>query len=118
MSAEVRVTDPNTGGQKGMKPERFELLPWDALEEVARVYHYGASKYEDHNWRRGYRWSLSVGACFRHVARFVIGEDRDPESGCLHMAHAAFHCLTLISYVLHGSGTDDRWRGTRTPPTP
>lgn len=108
MGTEVRVTDPVTGGQKGIKPERFDLFPFDALEEVARVYGYGASKYADDNWLKGYRWRLSMGALLRHVARFALGEDRDPETGCLHLAHAAWHCLTLITFTLRGLGTDDR----------
>jgi hypothetical protein len=105
---EVRVTDPITGGQKGTKPERFELLPWWALEEVARVYAFGAQKYQDHNWLKGYRWSLSIGALLRHTAKFFSGETHDPESGLHHLAHAVFHCLTLITYGQFGLGTDDR----------
>lgn len=106
--SEVCITDPVTGAQKGQKQERFDLLPWDALEEVARVYGFGATKYEDWNWLKGYRWSLSFGALVRHVARAILGEDRDPESGCLHLAHAAWHCLTLITFLMRGLGMDDR----------
>lgn len=105
---EVRITDPSTGGQKGMKPERFELLPWDAMQEVARVYAKGAEKYAEHNWLKGYKWSLSIGAAFRHLALVALGEDRDPETGCLHAACVAFHALALITFSLRGLGTDDR----------
>lgn len=112
-SAEVRVTDLKTGGQKGRKPERFELLPWDALEEVARVYAAGAAKYDDRNWERGYAWSLSFGALFRHAAKAVMGEDVDAETGCLHMACVVFHALALIAFLKRGAGTDDR--ATRAP---
>lgn len=106
--AEVRVTDPSTGGEKGMKEERFELLPWGALHEVARVYHFGASKYADDNWRKGYKWRLSIGALMRHVALFACGESLDRESKLHHLAHACFHCLTLITFEHNGLGTDDR----------
>jgi hypothetical protein len=111
---EIRCTDPHTGGQKGQKPERFELLPWDALEEVARVYDYGARKYNDDNWLLGYPWRWSLGALARHTARMMVGEDRDPESSLLHAAHAAFHCLTLITFALRRLGTDDRRKATLT----
>ena len=105
---EVRVTDPVTGGQKGQKDERFDLVPWDAMEEVARVYGVGAKKYDDHNWLKGYKWSLSLGALLRHVAKWAVGIDRDSETGCHHLAHAAWHCLTLLTFTMRKLGTDDR----------
>jgi hypothetical protein len=115
MSAgEVRTVSA-TGGEKGVKPERFDLMPWDALEEVARCYHFGTTKYAPDNWLRGYEWRKSLGAAFRHLAKFALGEDRDPESGCLHVAHAAWHCLTLATFFLRKLGTDDRAKRNTKP---
>lgn len=105
---EVRVTDPDTGGQKGRKPERYGLIPVPALAEVARVYSFGAEKYDDNNWRKGYAWSLSYDALQRHVNAFWSGEEFDPESGLHHLAHAAFHLFTLMTYHNDGLGKDDR----------
>lgn len=110
VASEVRITDPNTGGQKCQKPERFELLPAAALQEIARVYAFGAKKYADHNWAKGYDWGLSIGALERHVAEFKKCNDLDDESGLHHLAHAAFHCLTLITFSIYGLGTDSRLR--------
>jgi hypothetical protein len=117
-TGEVRVTNPDTGGEKGMKPERFGLLPWGALGTVARVYHYGAGKYAPHNWRRGYAWSLSYEAAFRHLAAFVEGEDLDPESGLPHLAHATFHLLALLVFMVEHPELDDRYSATGVPDTP
>ena len=110
MSNERIVEDPKTGGLKGMKDERFELLPWSALGEVARVYGYGAIKYAEHNWRKGYRWSLSIGAMLRHIALYAAGQSYDSESGRHHMGHVVFHALTLITFEQENLGTDDRVR--------
>ena len=110
LSGEVRVTDPETGGQKGRKPERWDLLPYAALDELARVYAFGAEKYEAHNYLRGYAWSLSLGALQRHVSRWAQGVDTDDETGLHHLAHAAWHCLALLMFAHHDLGTDDRWR--------
>jgi len=107
-TGEVRITDPKTGGQKGQKPERYDLFPFDALDEVARVYGVGAKKYSDDNWLKGYSWRLSLGALLRHVSRFAQGEDRDAETGCLHLALAAWHCFTLLTFYMRSLGTDDR----------
>lgn len=109
--SEIRITDPTTGGQKGQKPERFDLIPWDALQEVARVYGKGAEKYEPNNWLRGYKWSLSFGALLRHVTQFWLGKEYDDGpggTGCRHLACAAFHCLALMTFSMRKLGTDDR----------
>lgn len=108
---EVRVVDPVTGGAKGTKPRRYELLPWDAVGQIAEVYAFGATKYDDNNWRKGYKWSLSFGAMVRHLEAFWNGEDTDPESGLPHLAHAGFHILALLTYSTDGKGTDDRYKG-------
>lgn len=107
---EVRVTDPETGGQKGRKPERWDLMPYAALDELARVYAFGAEKYSAHNYLRGYAWSLSLGALQRHVSQWAQGRDRDEETGLHHLAHAAWHCLALLMFDRHDLGTDDRWQ--------
>lgn len=105
---EERITNPQTGGQKGRKPERYELLPFDVLAEVARVYAMGASKYEDDNWKLGYDYGLSFGALMRHITAWWEGENNDLESGESHLAHAVFHCFTLMWFEMHGEGFDDR----------
>lgn len=105
--SEVRVTDPTTGGQKGQKLERFDLVPAAAMEEVARVYGRGAEKYEARNWERGYNWGLSLAALERHLAKFKQGESRD-ELDNHHLACVVFHALALITFERFNLGTDDR----------
>lgn len=95
---EVRVTAPS-GGQKGSKPARFDLIPGDALWKVAELYGRGADKYEDRNWERGYDWSLSFAALQRHAWQFWNGEDIDAESGQPHMASVVFHALALLRFM-------------------
>lgn len=87
-----------TGGEKGQKLARFDLIPPAALWKIAEVFGRGARKYDERNWERGYDWSLSFAACMRHLWAWWRGEDRDPESGQSHLAHAAFHVLALLTY--------------------
>jgi hypothetical protein len=105
---EVRYTDPLTGGMKGQKSERLGGADPLALAELARVYGMGEQKYARYNYLKGYPWSLSVDALFRHLVAFLAGEERDPESGLLHTAHVAWHALTLTSFQQRRVGTDDR----------
>ena len=73
----------STGGQKGTKSERFDLIPTGPLAELARHYGAGAVKYAAHQWRAGYEWSKSYAAIQRHLNSFWGGEDYDvcPDDG-------------------------------------
>lgn len=113
--SEVRTTS-STGGEKGMKPERHDLLPREGIEAIARVFGFGAQKYADHNWRRGYEWSKSYSALQRHLHAFWSGETYDSESGEPHLAHAGFHVLALLVWLDEqgeGGEFDDRYRPAR-----
>lgn len=105
---ETRVVDPDTGGAKGQKPCQLGAVDPLALQFLGLVAGMGANKYGRNNYTLGYRWSLSFDALLRHVLAFWAGEDNDPESGLPHLAHAAFHCLALITFAERGLGTDDR----------
>lgn len=104
---EERLT-ASSGGQKGIKNERYDLIPWASMDKVARVYGYGAKKYQDRNWEKGYPWGWSIGATLRHIALFVQGEDNDLESGLPHLAHATFHLLSLMRFMDAKREFDDR----------
>lgn len=106
-SSEVIVTDQTTGGQKGQKLERFDLIPSEFETALARHYGKGAAKYADRNWERGYSWSLSVGALRRHLALWLEGEDYDPENGSSHLIAVAWHAIALFIFHRRGLGTDD-----------
>lgn len=105
---EIRVTDPTTGGQKGTKPQRYDLISTYGLDQLARVYGYGVEKYADRNWEKGYKWGLSFAAMCRHIFAFWRGEYFDDESELPHLAHAAWHCFTLMEFATFRRGTDDR----------
>jgi hypothetical protein len=108
MSDEVRMTDPDTGGQKGMKLARFSLIPARPLWKVAEHYGTGAAKYADRNWERGYPWSWSYDAIGRHLTSFWMGEDIDPETGSPHLAAVVFHAMALMEFNATHPEKDDR----------
>ena len=87
---------------------RFDLLPFDGVEELVRVYTKGAEKYSDHNWEKGMSWSRVLGSLLRHTWAFWRGEAIDKETGCHHMAMAAWNCMALLVYDFRKVGTDDR----------
>lgn len=108
MQAEKIVVNSSTGGRKGSKLARFDLIPARQLYALAEHYGKGCEKYEDRNWERGYDWSLSYAACQRHLNAFWNGEDIDGESGSYHVIAAAWHCLALAEFIETHPELDDR----------
>lgn len=98
-----------TGGAKGKKLARFDLIPPRSLWELAEAYGRGEEKYGDgNNWRKGYEWSLSYAAMMRHATQFWAGQSRDPTNGNHHLAAVAWHAFTMMEWDALGAGTDDR----------
>ena len=105
MNDEMR---PDEFSKQDSGKTRFDLLPPDALSQIADVLAFGADKYGEYNWARGSKWSRFYGAVLRHVFAWWGGEDKDPETGLSHLAHAACGLIFLLSYESRGNDGDDR----------
>jgi hypothetical protein len=103
------ISESSTGGLKQVKLERFDLIPIDALTQLARHYGEGAKKYDNNQWRKGYEWSKSYAALMRHATQFWEGEDFDEETGSNHMAAVAWHAFTLLTFFKDFPEYDDRF---------
>jgi len=132
--AEIRTTSA-TGGQKGTKLARFDLIPAGPLRELAEHYGRGAAKYADDQWRQGYEWRKSLAALARHENDFAAGKDYDvcsnepdncvpwpdgeehePDTcfnhtGSHHMAAVAWHAFLLLEFKDTHPEFDDRYKG-------
>lgn len=84
------------------------LLPTEALEEIAKVLSFGSRKYSDWNWAQGFKWSRLYSSTLRHLYAHMRGEDKDPETGLSHLAHAGANVLFLIYHERYKIGEDDR----------
>lgn len=102
--------DLAVGGVKfdGDKP-RMDLLDAYAIEQLSLVLTFGANKYASHNWRKGIAKSRLLAAALRHLFAYLRGEDKDPESGLSHVAHAMCCCMFLLG-LEHRAELDDRWK--------
>jgi hypothetical protein len=105
----------NTGALKfdSGKPG-MNLLSREALEQIALVMDFGKQKYDAHNWRKGFQWSRPLSAAMRHIMAFNDGEDKDPESGLSHLAHAACCIMFLLEFEKTHKDLDDRWKPAET----
>ena len=91
----------------------FALVPIHSLTEVAKVWTFGKKKYTAWNWKGGFIWSRPYAAALRHIYAWARGEDKDPETGLPHLAHAICCLQMLIEFGHTGTGEDDRQKEVR-----
>lgn len=80
---------------------RWELLPLGTLEEVVRIYTFGAEKYGPNTWQKledGY--NRYKAAMLRHLVSYEKGEAHDAESGIHTLAHMAWNALAMLHLAL------------------
>lgn len=90
----------------------WSLMPFEAVEEINKALEFGAKKYSAHNWKEGggFRYTRILNSLLRHIFSYIRGEDRDPESGLSHLAHAGCNIIFLLYYERYKSkyNNDDR----------
>lgn len=89
---------------------KYQLIPPYAIKQIARVFTFGAGKYGEFNWEKGFTWTRLLGAMERHMAAFKAGVDLDPESGLYHLAHAVTNGLMLLEFHRTHPELDDRYK--------
>jgi Domain of unknown function (DUF5664) len=103
------VTTKTSQGVKYDKDKlRYDLIPPEALDELAKVLTFGAAKYADRNWEKGMNWGRVFGAAMRHMWAWWRGEAKDPETNYSHLSHAITCIAFLLTYEKRKVGTDDR----------
>jgi hypothetical protein len=99
-SVDAAMNETTPGLKHDGGKTRYDLVPFDALEQIAKVLTYGAAKYGPNNWRHVVNepgQNRYLAAILRHVSAYARGEIVDQESGLPHLAHAACSCLFLLS---------------------
>ena len=87
---------------------RYDLIPIQPLQEVARVFTIGARKYDDRNWEKGLSWGRLYAALQRHANSWWSGERHDQVDGQHHLASVAWCALALMEYERTHPELDDR----------
>lgn len=92
--------EKNTGIKfdKGKPP--LEILPFEALLEIAKVMGIGSEKYGKYNWKMVEDPTRYEGALLRHYASYQMGEMYDEETGLSHLAHLGCNALFLLYFFL------------------
>ena len=87
---------------------RYDLIPPLAHRECAKVWTKGLDKYPAGNWEKGMPWSEVIASALRHLEAIRLGEDIDPEDGCLHAAHLQCNAQMLTEYYFTKQDFDNR----------
>ena len=88
---------------------RWSLISTRALEPMVRVLMFGAEKYDDHNWKKGLKYSEICESLQRHLNAFCEGENDDKESKLSHVGHILCNAMFLSYMVLFRKDCDDRF---------
>ena len=99
---------PQEGVKFDADKARYDLIPPEIEEAIAKVLTFGAGKYGSRNWELGMRWGRPYAALRRHMAAWWRGEDNDPETGMPHTWHASCCMAFIVAFEARGIGTDDR----------
>jgi hypothetical protein len=108
-----RISSPNwrepvEGKKFDTGKARYDLIPPEIEEAIAKILTFGADKYGERNWELGMAWGRPYAALRRHMAAWWSGEENDPESNMPHTWHAACCLAFIVAFEARGVGTDDR----------
>lgn len=91
---------------------RWDLLPYEAIEEIVRILTYGTKKYKENNWKLGSKKEDKdrvFAAMMRHIVAYKKGAEIDEESGFMHLSHAACNLIFLIYHELTHKELERNW---------
>ena len=107
------LTEPERPKILGVKHDAqkapIDLIPYDALVEIAKVLQAGEIKYGTANWANGIEIRRLISAAMRHIGQFNNGEDLDEETQTLHIANAATNLIFAIWMMKNRPDMDNRW---------
>ena len=98
------------GDRKNDGKLKWSLVSWKALAPMVKVLMFGAKKYDDHNWKKGLKYTETMESLQRHLISFADGIDKDEESGIDHVGHILCNAMFLSYMYLFRKDLDDRFK--------
>ncbi len=89
---------------------RYDLLPFDVIDELVKDLTYGAAKYEANNWQK-VDASRYKAALMRHMSAYMQGEEIDKESGLPHIVMVMCNAMFLRWKDKHDKNTIEKITG-------
>lgn len=104
-SGEFNLETTEISGKTGIKHDknkiRYDLLPFESIEEILQVLEYGCNKYGKNNWQKIENADERLwNAAMRHLisAKNDISA-QDQETGFSHLSHCAANLLFLLWFA-------------------
>lgn len=96
----------NNSTKNDDEKDRYDLICYEFIEQIAKILTVGAKKYGEWNWL-GLDKARIISAMQRHFVEFMLKEDNDTETGCSHLAHVACNAMMLDYMIRHKNVTPD-----------
>jgi hypothetical protein len=93
------------GSTRSKLDERYDLIPKEAVDAMARRLALGAARHGENNWRKGgvaFR-KASVNHLLRHLLDYIENGNRNDANTDAIICNAAFLCYFEARYPLAGS---------------
>lgn len=74
---------------------RWDLLPWPALERLAKLMERGAAKYGERNWEQGIPLSRMFESGIRHAYQWWVGQNDED-----HLAAVLFNFGSIMLFEM------------------
>lgn len=101
---ELRTFESGARRDSDADTVRYDLFSLEGMRRVAETFAEGAKKYDEHNWRKGMPFSITINHVLRHIYKWLAGEtDED------HLAHAAWGLMALMEFEKTHPEMDDRF---------
>lgn len=105
---EMEINENGVKRESNKGRGRFDLIPYEALEELAKWYEAGAEKYGDRNWEKG----ISVKDCMNRMARHSAKACNGwlDEGPFAHLAAVIWNAMAAITGIKRNPYTNDHFR--------
>lgn len=77
----------------------WNLMPWDGLREIARIFAEGVGSHGARNWESGQDPESTFNHLLEHLFRWWHGDRDGPEN---HLAKAGWGIVTLLAFEARG----------------
>ena len=91
MPNEKTVYETGASRSADVKGVRYDLVPPEGIEAVAKAMYVGAINHGDHNWKKGLKHSVYVNHALRHINLYMQGNN-----GVDHIGHALANLMMLV----------------------